>query len=219
MPSRAFVSVSVFSASGQRPVSGVRCPVSGVRCPVRASSITRACPRGRCPVSSVGVRCPWVPASSVRPAGCGGWRWGTQPPHGRVGVVACGVHGQFVGCPGRDLAVEAGAGRAGPAEGSAWTWPSFVGGGWAVARSTAWATRIGWMGAGIARWWRAGVRSEVATTLRGHRARPRAGSPGRCKPPGLDCDLRARPWCGRSMRRAPPARRWRRSDLQCWGWR
>jgi hypothetical protein len=31
-----------------------------------------------------------------------------------------------------------------------------VGGGWAVARSTAWATRIGWMGAGIARWWRAG---------------------------------------------------------------
>jgi hypothetical protein len=26
------------------------------------------------------------------------------------------------------------------------------------------------MGAGIARWWRAGVRSEVATTLRGHRA-------------------------------------------------
>ena len=50
-----------------------------------------------------------------------------------------------------------------------------VGGGWAVAGSTAWATRIGWMGAGIARWWRAGVRSEVATTLRGHRVRPRAG--------------------------------------------
>lgn len=67
------------------------------------------------------------------------------------------------------------------------------------ARSTAWVTRIGWMGAGIARWWRAGVRSEAATTLRGHRVRPRAESPGRCEPPELDCDLRVRPWCGRSM--------------------
>jgi hypothetical protein len=74
-----------------------------------------------------------------------------------------------------------------------------VGGGWVVARSSAWATRIGWMCGGIARWWRAGVRSEAATTLRGHRVRPRAESPGRCEPPGLDCDLRVRPWCGRSL--------------------
>jgi hypothetical protein len=62
-----------------------------------------------------------------------------------------------------------------------------------------------------------GLRSEAATTLGGHRVRPRAESPGRCEPPGLDCDLRVRPWCGRSMRRAPPARRWRRSDLRGWG--
>jgi len=67
-----------------------------------------------------------------------------------VGVVACPVHGQFVVGRGQNLAVEAGAGRAGSAEGSAWTWPSWevVG---AVARSTAWATRIGWMGAGLPR--------------------------------------------------------------------
>ena len=61
------------------PSSACRCPrpASGVQCLVRVSSITRACPRGRCPVraserpdvrcpvSSVGVRCPWVPASPV----------------------------------------------------------------------------------------------------------------------------------------------------------
>jgi hypothetical protein len=34
-----------------------------------------------------------------------------------VGVVACGVHGQFVGCPGRNLAVEAGAGLLGQRRG------------------------------------------------------------------------------------------------------
>jgi len=35
----------------------------------------------------------------------------------------------------------------------------------------------------------------------------------------LNDDLRLRPRRGRNKRRAPPARRGRRSDLQCWGWR
>ena len=49
------------------PSSACRCPrpASGVQCLVRVSISTHACPRGRCPVSSVGVRCPWVPASTV----------------------------------------------------------------------------------------------------------------------------------------------------------
>jgi len=178
-----------------RPASGVRCecpasrvPVhpSAVHCPVRASER----PGVRRPVSSAGVRC-------VRPGGRGGWRWGQAAawlrwpgspacprpvrrlpglePGGRGWRRPCWASGGV----GLDLAV-------------------VVGGGWAVARSTAWATRIGWMCAGIARWWRARVRSELATTLCGHRVRPRAESPGRCEPPGLDCDLRVRPWCGRS---------------------
>jgi hypothetical protein len=81
-----------------------------------------------------GVRCPaWVSGvrgfrvHCVRPGGCGGWRRGQAAAWAGmagVGVVACPVHGQFVGYPGRNLAVEAGAGRAGSAEGSAWTWPS-----------------------------------------------------------------------------------------------
>jgi hypothetical protein len=41
-----------------------------------------------------------------------------------VGVVARRVHDRLVGCPSRNLAIEAGVGRAGPAEASAWTWPS-----------------------------------------------------------------------------------------------
>jgi hypothetical protein len=200
---RAFVSVWVSSASvrspvsgagvqhhaclSARPLSGVRCgrlsvQMSGVRCPAWVSGV-RGFPRPLCPAGRL-----WRVAVGRRPHG-----WDGRRRRGR-----CPVHGQFVGCRvgtwrsrlaqvcwvsggvGLDLAV-------------------VVGGGWAVARSTAWATRIGWMGAGIARWWRAGVRSEAATTLRGHRVRPRADSPGRCEPPGLDCDLRVRPWCGRSM--------------------
>jgi hypothetical protein len=65
--------------------------------------------------------------------------------------------------------------------------------------STAWATRTRLDVRGDPRWWRPGVRSEVATTLRGHPVRPRPESPGRCEPSGVDCDLRVRPWCGRSM--------------------
>jgi hypothetical protein len=165
--------VPVYAAAVRCPVSGVRCPMSGVRGFPRPLS-----PAGRL----------WRVA-----AGVGG------PISGMAGagVVACGVHGQFIGCP-------VGTWRSRLAQicwvsGGVSLDLAVVGGGWAVARSTAWATRIGWMGAGIARWWRAGAVSEAATTLRGHRARPRAESPGRCEPPGPDCDLRVRPWCGRSL--------------------
>jgi len=192
---------------GQRPESSVWCGCPASRVPVHAAAVrcpvwVSGRPDVRCPVSSVGVRCPWVSASTVSGREVvERWRWAGSRMAGMagVGVVACGVHGQFVVGPGPSLAVEPGAGRAGPAEGSAWTWPSS----WAVVGSWLGRARgrpgFGWMCGGIARWWRAGVRSEAATTLRGHRVRPRAESPGRCEPPGLDCDLRVRPWCGRSM--------------------
>jgi hypothetical protein len=114
-------------------------------------------------------------------------------------MVARRIHDRFVVC------------RSEPGD-RAWRRPCWVSGGvgldvavvvgvvWAVASSTAWLTRVGRMRARIARWWRAGVRSEVATTLRGHRGRPRAESPGRCEPSWLDCDLRLRACCGRIMR-------------------
>ena len=136
---RAFVGVPRSSASVRSPLSGAdvqhhTClstrPLSGVRCPVWVSGR----PDVRCPVSSVGVRCPWVSASTVSGREVvERWRWADSRMAGMagVGLVACGVHGQFVVGPGRSLAVEPGAGRAGPAEGSAWTWPSS----WAVVGS------------------------------------------------------------------------------------
>ena len=161
--------------------------MSGVRCPAWVSGV-RGFPRPLCPAGSGG-----------------GWRWAGSRMAGMagVGVVARRVHGQFVVCPSRSLAIEAAPGRAGPAEGSAWAWPS-----WEVVGQ--WPGRPrgrpgqGRICAGIARWWRAGVRSEVATTLRGHRVRPRVESPGRCEPSGLDCDLRVRPRCGRACSERRP---------------
>jgi hypothetical protein len=41
-----------------------------------------------------------------------------------VGVVASCVHARLVVCLSRRLVLEAGAGGAGPAEASVWTWPS-----------------------------------------------------------------------------------------------
>jgi hypothetical protein len=129
---------------GQRPVSSVRCPVratsvhaclstgpmSSVRCgrPVRASKR----PGVRCPASGVGVRCGLrclcVAASAVsgrsevleRGVGQAAVRLGLAG----VGVVAGCVHARLVVCLSRSLALEAGAGGAGPAEASVWTWPS-----------------------------------------------------------------------------------------------
>jgi hypothetical protein len=195
------------------PSSACRCPrpASGVQCLVRVSISTRPCPRGRCPVSSVGVRCPvssvGCPVSvgsrvhRIRPGGCGGGRWAGSRMAGMagVGVVALPCPRPVGRRPSRSLAVEAGPGRAGQRRGR-------LGLGrrsWAVVgqrlgRPPGRPGLAGWAG-GIARWWRAGVRSEAATTLGGHRVRPRAESSGRCEPPGLDCDLRVRPWCGRSL--------------------
>jgi hypothetical protein len=201
---RALVSVSGSSASVRCPVSGAgvqqhaclsRRPLSGVRC-------------GCLSVQMSGVRCPaWCPVSvgsrvhGVRPGGCGG--------------VAPGQAAAWLGWPASAWSPAVSTASwsaaesepddrgwprsAGSGEGSAWTWPPFVGGGC----GSGWVDRVGDRdgldGRGIARWWRAGVRSEAATTLGGHRVRPRAESSGRCEPPGLDCDLRVRPWCGRSL--------------------
>jgi hypothetical protein len=156
---------------GQRPVSSVRCerPVS-----------TLACPRDRCPVSGAGVgasrvsgvRCRRpVSASGVCalpralcPAEVRSWSaaWAGSPYgwDGRVGVVARCAHDRLVVCLSRRLVLEAGAGAVGPAEASVWTWPSSSGGGWAVASSTAWPTRIGRVHARMVRWWEPG-RSEA----------------------------------------------------------
>jgi hypothetical protein len=215
----AFVSVSVSSASVRSPVSGAgvqhhAClstrPLSGVRCgrlSVQVSGVRRGCP------VSVGSR-----VHCVRPGGCGG-RWGRQP-HGwdgrrRRGRRPCPRPVRRL--PGSDLAVEAGVGRAGPAEASALDFAVVVG----VGRGSGWVDRVGDRdgldGRGDRPLVASGMRSEAATTLRGHGVRLRAGPPGRCEPPGLGCDLRVRPWCGPRRRRASPARRWRRSDLQGWG--
>jgi hypothetical protein len=192
---------------GQRPESTVWCGCPAARVPVHAAAVrcpvwVSGRPDVRCPVSSVGVRCPWVSASTVSGREVvERWRWAGSRMAGMagVGVVACGVHGQFVVGLGRSLAVEPGAGRAGPAEGSAWTWPSS----WAVVGSWLGRARgrpgLAGCAGGSSVGWRAGVPSEAATTLRGHRVRTRAEPPGRGEPSGLDCDLRVRPWCGRSL--------------------
>jgi hypothetical protein len=120
------------------PSSPCRCPrpASGVQCPVRATSVhaclsTRSVSSVRCGRLSVqvsAVRCPCVPASAVsgrsevmqRGGGAGRRTAGMAG----VGVVARCVHDRLVVCPSRSLALEAGAGCAGPAEVSVWTWPS-----------------------------------------------------------------------------------------------
>lgn len=133
-----------LSGPQQCPVSGVRCPVSCVRCPrVR-------CPRDRrpasgCPLSGVGVRCPvssWAsgPLGIRRPLSGRSTSAVSEPGEfvkradaasshtaktAGVGVVTPhGIHDRLVVCPSRSLTLEAGAGRAGPTEASAWPWSS-----------------------------------------------------------------------------------------------
>jgi hypothetical protein len=186
-----------------RPASGVQRPrvpvhVAAVHCPVRASG------RSRCPASDVQRGCPVSVRSRVhcvRPGGRGRPRWGGQPHTWMAGVVVVvsRINGRLVVCPDRTLAVEPGAGHAGQRR-----------------RRLVLGRRGGrWLGVWSGRLHgdqerpdvdedhpvgrRAGVRSEAATTLGGRRG-AQAESPGRCEPPGLDCDLRVRPWCGRSMR-------------------
>jgi hypothetical protein len=122
----------------RRPLSGVRiqcprvrCPVSGVgvRCgrPVWASGVR--CPVGRPGIWASGVRYPGVPASAVSEPGEFVKRADAASSHtartAGVGVVAPhGIHDRLVVCPSRSLTLEAGAGRAGPTEASAWPWSS-----------------------------------------------------------------------------------------------
>jgi hypothetical protein len=131
------------------PVSCVLCPVSGVRCP-RVQCPRVRCPRDRrpasgCPLSGVGVRCPvssWASGhlgirrplsgrstSAVSEPGEFVKRADAASSHtartAGVGVVAPhGIHDRLVVCPSRSLTLEAGAGRAGPTEASAWPWSS-----------------------------------------------------------------------------------------------
>jgi hypothetical protein len=178
---------------GQRPVSGVRCPVratsvhgclsmgpmSSVRCGRLSVQVSGV--RCRRPVSGVGVRCLCVAACAVsgpsevleRGGGAGSRMAGMAG----VGVVARCVHARLVVCLSRSLVLEAGAGGAGPAEASVWTGPSSSGGGWAVASSTGWPTRIGRVHARIVRWWEP-VRSEARLPRQADRHTP-GGSLGR----------------------------------------
>jgi len=145
---RALSACPVLS-SIRRPVSGVsvqcprvRCP--GDRCPVSGVGVQASRRPGvRCPLSGVGVRCPvsswasgiWasgvrypgVPASAVSEPGEFVKRADATSSHtarmAGVGVVAPdGIHDRVVVCPSRSLALEAGAGRGGPTEASAWPW-------------------------------------------------------------------------------------------------
>jgi hypothetical protein len=172
---------------------------AGIRCPMGA------CPSDRCPVS--GVRCGRlsVQVSSVRPpvSGVRGFRrplcptgmtsWSVVVGQAAarlgwpgVGVVARRVQDGASSARGRSLALEAGAGHAGPAEGR-------LGRGrrrgrWAVARSTAWPTGRGWMRARVARRSVAGDDHAAWSSVR-----PGAGSPGRYEPSQLDYDPSVRP--------------------------
>ena len=145
-------------------------PASGVRCPVRATSVHACLSTGplssvRCGRLSVQVSAVWRPvwASGVCalpralcPAEVRSWSaawaavWLGWP--GSAWSPAASMTGSS-SARGWSLALEAGAGAAGPAEASVWTWPSSSGGGWAVASSTAWPTRIGRVHARIVRWW------------------------------------------------------------------
>ena len=150
----AFVTVSASSASVRLPVSGasVQCPrvpvhATGVQCPVRTSERPGVrC--GRLSVQVSGVQCPVSSVASgvhafrvrcVRPGGRGGRRGGRQPRgwdgRGRRGRPPCPR-------PARRLPESAPGDRG-------WRRPCWasggvgldlavvVGGGWAVARSTA----------------------------------------------------------------------------------
>ena len=128
------------SVLGQRPVSGasVQHHATAVRCPVRTSER----PDVRRPVSSVGVRSVGSRVHCVRPGGGGGCRWGMQP-HGWDGRSAWSP-AVSTACPS---AARVGTRRSTLAKvrwvsgGVGLDLAVVVGGGWAVARSTAWATR------------------------------------------------------------------------------
>ena len=129
---------------GQRPAPSVeasdQCPrvpvhAIGVQCPVRASER----PGVRCPASDVRCGRPVSVRSASAVSGRsevmqrGGGAGRRTAGMAGVGVVARCVHDRLVVCPSRSLALEAGAGGAGPAEVSVLDLAVVVGGGGAVA--------------------------------------------------------------------------------------
>ena len=105
---------SVHTCLSRRPVSSVRCgrlsvQVSAVRRPLWASGVC-ALPRPLCPA---GVRS-WSAAVGRQPYG-----WDGRGRRGRP-LRPCPARGLPESAP----RLEAGAGAAGPAEASVWTWPS-----------------------------------------------------------------------------------------------
>jgi hypothetical protein len=159
-------------------VSGIRCPVSGasVRCP-RAPVHATGVRCGRLSVQVSSVRRPCVPASAVSDgnevAGCGGGAGRRTAGMAGVGAVTRHVHDGTSSARGWSLALEAGAGRAGPAEGRLGLGRRR--GRWlAVGQADRVADRErGWMRAGSP------IERQLAvTTLRGHCVRPGPGLAG-----------------------------------------
>jgi hypothetical protein len=150
---------------GQCPVSGAsdqcpRLPVHGtaVECPVRASER----PGVRCPASGVGVRCCALPRP-LCPAEVRSWSaaWAAAVWLGWPGWRDRPLRP----CPARGLPESAPRARSWrrrcwASRGVGMNLAVVVGGGWAVASSTAWPTRIGRVHARIIRWWEP-VRSEA----------------------------------------------------------
>jgi hypothetical protein len=209
------------------PVSCVLCPVSGVRCPVStramstrpASSVRVSAVRCGRPVSGVqlgvrhlGIRRPLSGRSTSAVSDPGEFvkRADAASSHtartAGVGVVAPrGIHDRLVVCPSRSLTLEAGAGRAGPTEASAWPWSSGVLG--QRPGSTAWPTRRGRL-----RRDRSSVGSRVRGEVRPPAAWLGAGRQGHDRRHEADHDLGAGwpapggPWARLRGGRAAPTR-------------
>src|SRR5918995_3731812 len=168
---RAFVTLSTSSASVRCPVSGAseqcpRLPVhgTGVRCPVRASErpgVSVQVSAVRRPVSASGVcalprpLCPagersWSAAVGRQPYG-----WDGRGRRGRP-LRPCPARG----LPESEPRARSWRRRCWASRGVGLDLAVVVGGGWAVASSTAWLTRIGRVHARIVRWWEP-VRSEA----------------------------------------------------------
>jgi len=170
---RAFVTLS-----RPRPASGVQCPVSGasdqcprlpvhgtgVQCPVRASER----PGVRCPASGVCA----LPRA-LCPAEVRSWSAARAGSHmagmAGVGVVARCVHDRLVVCLSWEPGARSWCRRWWASGGVGLDLTVVVGGGWAVASSTAWPTRTGRVHARIVRW-REPVRSEACLRQAGRRA-------------------------------------------------
>ena len=147
------------------PASGVQClggclsvQMSGVRCPAWVSGV-RGFPRPLCPAGRW-----WRVAVGRQPHGWDGRRQRGRLPCPRP---VRRLPGSEPG--GRGWRRSAGQRR--DRLGLGRRRRRWLGSGW--------VDRVGdqdWLGGrgGIARWWRAGVRSEAATTLCGHRVRPRS---------------------------------------------